>query len=68
MDWDKISSLYRGFTIDPSYQVSVHLAKGFERRRLKCEKLTDDRRRFQRRRIFKIRQSEKRITSGGHDC
>ena len=28
-----------------SYQVSVHLAKGFQRRRLKCEKLTDDRRR-----------------------
>jgi hypothetical protein len=26
---------------DASYQVSVHLAKGFQRRRLKCEKLTD---------------------------
>ena len=25
-----------------SYQVSVHLAKRFQRRRLKCEKLTDD--------------------------
>jgi hypothetical protein len=25
-------------------QVSVHLAEGFQRRRLKCEKLTDDRR------------------------
>ena len=25
-----------------SYQVSVHLAKGFQRRRLKCEKLMDD--------------------------
>jgi hypothetical protein len=30
-------------SIDASYQVSVHLAKGFQRR-LKCEKLTDDRR------------------------
>jgi hypothetical protein len=30
--------------IDASYQVSVHLAEGFQRRRLKCEKLTDDRR------------------------
>jgi hypothetical protein len=30
--------------IDASYQVSVHLAE-FQRRRLKCEKLTDDRRR-----------------------
>jgi hypothetical protein len=25
-----------------SYQVSVHLAEGFQRRRLKCKKLTDD--------------------------
>ena len=25
---------------DASYQVSVHLAKGFQRRRLKCEKCT----------------------------
>jgi hypothetical protein len=35
---------YRGPSIDASYQVSVHLAE-FQRRRLKCEKLTDDRRR-----------------------
>jgi hypothetical protein len=27
---------------DASYQVSVHLAEGFQRRRLKCEQLTDD--------------------------
>ena len=45
MDWDEISNLYRGPTIDASYQVSVHLVEGFQRRRLKCEKLTDDRRR-----------------------
>jgi hypothetical protein len=31
-----------GPSIDASYQVSVHLAEGFQRRRLKCEKLTDD--------------------------
>jgi hypothetical protein len=31
--------------IDASYQVSLHLAEGFQRRRLKCEKLTDDIRR-----------------------
>ena len=37
-----MSKLYRGPSIDASYQVSVHLAKGFQRRRLKCEKLTDD--------------------------
>jgi hypothetical protein len=40
-----MSTLYRGPSIDVSYQVSVHLTKGFQRRRLKCEKLTDDRRR-----------------------
>jgi len=32
-------------SIDASYQVSVHMAEGFQRRRYKCEKLTDDRRR-----------------------
>jgi hypothetical protein len=42
MDRDKISNLYKGPSIDASYQVSVHLAEGFQRRRLKCEKLTDD--------------------------
>jgi hypothetical protein len=41
---DGMSNLYRGPTIDASYQVSVHLAERFQRRRLKCEKLTDDRR------------------------
>jgi hypothetical protein len=30
-------------SIDASYQFSVHLAEGFQRRRLKSEKLTDDR-------------------------
>ena len=44
MDRDKMSILYKGPSIDASYQVSVHLAEGFQRRRLKCEKLTDDRR------------------------
>ena len=34
--------LYRGPSIDASYQISVHLAERFQRRRLKCEKLTDD--------------------------
>jgi hypothetical protein len=42
MDWDKMSILYKGPSIDASYQVSVHLAEGFQRRRLKCENLTDD--------------------------
>jgi hypothetical protein len=41
MDRDKISNLYRGPSIDASYQVSVHLAEGFQRRRWKCETLTD---------------------------
>ena len=32
-DRDKINNLYRGLSIDASYQVSVHLAKRFQRRR-----------------------------------
>ena len=43
-DLDEMSNVYRGPSIDASYQVSVHLVEGFQRRRLKCEKLTDDRR------------------------
>ena len=46
MDRDKMCNLQRGPSIDASYQVSVHLAEGFQRRRLKCEKLTDDRQRM----------------------
>ena len=42
MDLDKMRNLYKGPSIDASYQVSVQLAEGFQRRRLKCEKLTDD--------------------------
>ena len=45
MDRDEMSNLYREPSIDASYQVSAHLAKGFQRRRLKCEKLRDDRQR-----------------------
>jgi hypothetical protein len=32
MDWNKICNLYRGPSIDASYQVSVHLFTGFQRR------------------------------------
>ena len=45
IDRDKMSNLERGPSIDASYQVIVHLAERFQRERLKCEKLTDDRRR-----------------------
>jgi hypothetical protein len=34
-----MSNLHRGHSIDASYQVSVHLAEGFQRRRLKCVKV-----------------------------
>ena len=44
MDRDTMSNLQRGPSIDASYQVSLHLAERFQRR-LKCEKLTDDRHR-----------------------
>jgi hypothetical protein len=43
-DQGEMCNLYRGPSIDASYQVSVLLAKGFRRRRLKCEKLMDDER------------------------
>jgi hypothetical protein len=33
MDRDEISTLYRGPPIDASYQVSVHLAKRFQKKR-----------------------------------
>jgi hypothetical protein len=51
MDRDEISNLYRGPAIDASYQVSIHLAQ-----------------RFQKRRMFKISQSETRIACGSHVC
>ena len=35
MDRDEMSNLYRGPPIDASNQVSVHLAKRFQRRRIK---------------------------------
>ena len=39
---NKMSNLYRGPSIDAHYQDSVQLAKWFQRRRLTCDKLTDD--------------------------
>ena len=42
MDRDKMSNLYKGLSVDDSNKVSVHLTKGFQRRRLTCEKLMDD--------------------------
>ena len=39
MDRDEMSNIYR----EPSIDASVQLAEGFQRRRLKYEKLTDDR-------------------------
>ena len=42
LDRDEMSNLYRGPSIDASYQISVQLALRFQRRRLKCEKLTDN--------------------------
>jgi hypothetical protein len=42
MDQDEMCNLYREPSIDASYQVAAHLANWFSRRRLKYEKLTDD--------------------------
>ena len=38
--------LYRAPSIDASYQVLDHLAKGIQMRRLKCEKSMENRRRM----------------------
>ena len=51
-DRDKMSILHRGPSIDASYQVSVHLAKRFQRRRF----------------FLEINQSETRIGCAGHVC
>ena len=39
MDRDKMSNLYRGPSIDASYQVSVHLAKGVSEKKIKMWKV-----------------------------
>jgi hypothetical protein len=51
-DQDEISNLYRGPSIDASYQVSVHLAK--------LTIFSQD--------ILEINQSETRIACDGHVC
>ena len=45
MDRDEKSNRYRGPSIDASYQISDQLGLRFQRRRLKCEKLTNNGRR-----------------------
>jgi len=50
-DQNEMSNLYRGPSNHASYQIAIHLAK-----------------RFQRRRFFKIGQSETIFVFGGHVC
>ena len=84
MDRDEMSNLYRGHPIDASYQVSVRLAKWFQRRRfLKISNIGIEITAFRIQiSIFKqvifllaeenifleINQSETRIACGGHVC
>jgi hypothetical protein len=42
-EWNEMSNPNKGPSIDFTYQVSGHFAKRFQRRRLKCEKLTNTR-------------------------
>jgi hypothetical protein len=42
-----MSNLYKEPSIDVSYQISVHLAEGYQRGKLKCEKLTDGKRQWE---------------------
>ena len=55
----------RDESIDVSYQVSVHLAKRF-RRRLKCEKLTDDGHQVMEKAHFVTSGAETAFPSGVH--
>jgi hypothetical protein len=52
MNWDEISNLYRGPSKDGPYQVSIHLAKRFQRRRF----------------FLEINQSKIRMTYSVHVC
>jgi hypothetical protein len=78
-DRDEMSNLYRGPSIDDSYQVSVHLPKRFQRRFFKiCIEITafsiqistfkQELSFFNREDILEINQSETRIACGGHVC
>ena len=63
-DREGMSNLYRGPSIDASYQVSDHLAKRFQRRRF----LETNQSETKRRRFLETNQSETRIAYGGHVC
>jgi hypothetical protein len=52
-DRDKMTNLYRGPSIDASYQISVHLESGY---------------RFRGEDFLKINQSKTRMACGGHVC
>ena len=52
MNRDEMSNLYRGTSKDALYQVSIYLAKRFQRRRF----------------FLEINQSETRMACGGHVC
>ena len=51
-DQNYMSNLYRGPSKDASYQISIHLAKRFQKRRF----------------FLEINRSETRIACGGHVC
>ena len=58
-----MSNLYIGSSIDASYQVSVNLALRFQRRRVKCEKLTDDGRQVMGKTHISFRSGELKLTA-----
>jgi hypothetical protein len=57
-----MSNLYRGPSIVGSYQVSVHMIEAFQRRRLKCEKLTDDRGKYS---VLSFLKAEWKVSNTG---
>jgi hypothetical protein len=68
-----MSNLYRGPSIDASYQVLVHLGKRFQRRSFLEINQSEIRiaiwpNAFRGEDFFKIGQSETRIACGSHVC
>jgi hypothetical protein len=72
MGQNEMSTLYRGPSIDASYQVSIHLAKRFQRRFLEIdqpETITAYGYSVSEVKIFlEINQLAIRIACGGHVC
>jgi hypothetical protein len=70
-DRDVMSNLYRGLSIDASYQVSDHLAKRFQRRRIKKISQSETSRLWRPCLLMdrdEMRNIYRRMATTGHSC